>query len=89
MDNSNGQFEFNWDFSANLKRMCETENGFKDATDKRVQLLLKERGLSTQCIQFKNAWKCNPMTLAQLCLKINTKMGGVNNAIGNQNKITR
>lgn len=70
--------------------MCETENGHTDATSANVKKILKERGLSTQCIQGKNVSKCNPMTLAQLLLKINTKMGGINNAIVNDNrKVTR
>ena len=66
--------------------MCETEIGHTDATSANVKEILKERGLSTQCIQGKNVSKCNPMTLAQLLLKINTKMGGINNAIV---KVTR
>ncbi|XP_066920100.1 protein argonaute-2-like [Clytia hemisphaerica] len=73
-----------------LKRMCETENGYVDAAaDPRVQEVLKNRGLSTQCIQNKNAFKCSPMTLAQLLLKVNAKMGGINNSISNNNKVTR
>ena len=73
-----------------LKRMCETENGYVDAAaDPRVQEILKNRGLSTQCIQNKNAFKCSPMTLAQLLLKVNAKMGGINNSISANNKVTR
>lgn len=76
-------------FYADLKRICETENGYTDINDEIVKNIVKESGMSTQCIQAKNAKKCNPMTLAQLCLKINAKMGGLNNAIDTGNKFTR
>ena len=76
-----------------LKRMCETENGYNEYADGKsihVKKILKERGLSTQCIQGKNAIKCSPMTLAQLLLKVNAKMGGINNAINeDKQRITR
>lgn len=81
-----------YSLTAKLKRICETENGYKDATSNSVMKVLKEKGLSTQCIQGKNVSKCSPMTLAQLLLKINTKMGGINNAIVNDRdnrKVTR
>ena len=73
---------------ADLKRICETEKGSLEITDDRVRQMLKKTGLPTQCIQAKNAITCNNMTLAQLCLKINSKMGGANNAILS-NAITR
>ena len=73
---------------ADLKRICETENGSLEIRDNDVQQILKKTGLATQCIQAKNAIKCNNMTLAQICLKINSKMGGANNAIFS-NIITR
>lgn len=76
-------------FYADLKRICETENGYTDIEDENVKQVVKGQGLSTQCIQAKNAQKCNPMTLAQLCLKINAKMGGLNNAIDTSNTFTR
>ena len=74
--------------AADLKRICETENGSLEIRDDRVRQMLKKNGLATQCIQAKNAKSCKDMTLAQLCLKINSKMGGANNAIAN-NSITR
>ena len=74
--------------AADLKRICETENGSMEIRDDRVRQMLKKNGLATQCIQAKNAKSCKDMTLAQLCLKINSKMGGANNAIAN-NSITR
>ena len=74
--------------TADLKRICETENGSLEIKDERVRQMLKKNGLATQCIQAKNARLCKDMTLAQLCLKINSKMGGANNAIAN-NSITR
>ena len=74
--------------AADLKRICETENGSLEIRDDRVRQMLKKNGLATQCIQVKNAKSCKDMTLAQLCLKINSKMGGANNAIAN-NSITR
>ena len=76
-------------FLADLKRICETENGYTDIQNETVKNIVKESGMSTQCIQAKNAQKCNPMTLAQLCLKINAKMGGLNNAIDTGNKFMR
>ena len=74
--------------TADLKRICETENGSFEIKDERVRQMLKKNGLATQCIQASNARLCKDMTLAQLCLKINSKMGGANNAIAN-NSITR
>ncbi len=38
-------------------------------------------GLATQCIQVKNVNKTSPQTLSNLCLKINVKLGGVNNIL--------
>ena len=72
-----------------MKRICETENGCEEILNPQIKAIVKESGLSTQCIQAKNAQKCNPMTLAQLCLKINAKMGGLNNIIDTSNKFTR
>ena len=73
---------------ADLKRICETENGSMDIKNDKIRQMLGKTGLATQCIQSKNAISCKDMTLAQLCLKINSKMGGANNAIAS-NKITR
>ena len=66
---------------ADLKRICETENGSLEIKNDKVRQILGKNGLATQCIQAKNAMSCKDMTLAQLCLKINSKMGGANNAI--------
>lgn len=30
------------------------------------------------CSNFQNAFACKPMTLENICLKLNTKMGGIN-----------
>jgi eukaryotic translation initiation factor 2C len=38
-------------------------------------------GLATQCVQSKNVNKPSPQTLSNLCLKINVKLGGVNNIL--------
>ena len=38
-------------------------------------------GLATQCVQSKNVVKTSPQTLSNLCLKINVKLGGVNNIL--------
>jgi len=38
-------------------------------------------GLLTQCIQPKNVYKCQAATVANLLLKINSKLGGTNNYI--------
>ena len=38
-------------------------------------------GLATQCVQSKNVIKTTPQTLSNLCLKINVKLGGVNNIL--------
>ena len=35
-------------------------------------------GVCTQCIDLKNASKCNTSTINNLCLKINAKLGGTN-----------
>ena len=73
---------------ADLKRICETENGSMEIKNNKVREMLGKKGLATQCIQAKNAITCKDMTLAQLCLKINSKMGGANNAIA-PNNVTR
>ena len=72
----------------NLKRICETENGSLEIKNDAVRQILQKKGLATQCIQAKNAMSCKDMILAQLCLKINSKMGGTNNIIADNN-ITR
>ncbi|XP_032815439.1 protein argonaute-2 isoform X2 [Petromyzon marinus] len=38
-------------------------------------------GMATQCVQVKNVLKTSPQTLSNLCLKINVKLGGVNNIL--------
>jgi eukaryotic translation initiation factor 2C len=38
-------------------------------------------GLATQCVQLKNVTRPTPQTLSNLCLKINVKLGGVNNIL--------
>lgn len=38
-------------------------------------------GIATQCVQVKNVTKTSPQTLSNLCLKINVKLGGVNNIL--------
>ena len=42
---------------------------------------MTQNGLLTQCVQASTAKLCNVMTLAQLCLQVNIKMGGINNKI--------
>ena len=66
---------------ADLKRICETENGSIEIENDKVRQMLGKNGLTTQCSQAKNAISCKDMTLAQLYLKINSKMGGANNAM--------
>ena len=38
-------------------------------------------GMATQCVQAKNVFKTSPQTLSNLCLKINAKLGGINNIL--------
>ncbi|XP_027205239.1 protein argonaute-1 [Dermatophagoides pteronyssinus] len=38
-------------------------------------------GIATQCVQTRNVVKTSPQTLSNLCLKINVKLGGVNNIL--------
>ena len=38
-------------------------------------------GMATQCVQSKNVNKTSPQTLSNLCLKINVKLGGINNIL--------
>ncbi|XP_039253846.2 protein argonaute-2-like [Styela clava] len=38
-------------------------------------------GIATQCVQMKNVTRTSPQTLSNLCLKINVKLGGVNNIL--------
>ena len=75
-------------FVADLKRICETENGSLEIKDDRVRQVLGKNGLATQCIQTEKASSCKDVILKQLCLKINSKMGGANNAIA-KDAITR
>lgn len=44
-------------------------------------------GVQTQCIQSRNVDKCNGQLLGNLLQKINTKMGGLNTKISNENKV--
>uniref|UniRef100_A0A3Q3A3U9 Argonaute RISC catalytic component 3a n=1 Tax=Kryptolebias marmoratus TaxID=37003 RepID=A0A3Q3A3U9_KRYMA len=37
--------------------------------------------MATQCVQVKNVMKTSPQTLSNLCLKINVKLGGINNIL--------
>ena len=52
---------------------------FVSAEVKRVGDILF--GLATQCVQAKNVNKTTPQTLSNLCLKINVKLGGINNIL--------
>ncbi|KAI0990300.1 hypothetical protein GJ496_004363 [Pomphorhynchus laevis] len=38
-------------------------------------------GMATQCVQVKNVNRTTPQTLSNLCLKINVKLGGINNIL--------
>nr|XP_035923052.1 protein argonaute-2-like [Halichoerus grypus] len=38
-------------------------------------------GMATQCVQMKNVQRTTPQTLSNLCLKINVKLGGMNNIL--------
>ncbi|ETE59458.1 Protein argonaute-1, partial [Ophiophagus hannah] len=52
-----------------------------------LQLIIVKRvgdtllGMATQCVQVKNVVKTSPQTLSNLCLKINVKLGGINNIL--------
>ncbi|MEQ2161186.1 Protein argonaute-4 [Goodea atripinnis] len=47
-------------------------------------------GMATQCVQVKNVVKTSPQTLSNLCLKINAKLGGINNVlVPHQREITQ
>ncbi|KAF6035890.1 AGO1 [Bugula neritina] len=35
-------------------------------------------GITTQCVQLQNVLKLSPKTLSNICLKLNTKLGGIN-----------
>jgi len=37
--------------------------------------------MTTQCVQARNVNKPSPQTLSNLCLKINVKLGGINNIL--------
>ena len=41
-------------------------------------------GVRTQCVQVKNAQKAHPSTMKNLCLKINSKLGGTNSVVLNE-----
>uniref|UniRef100_A0A8C5W967 Protein argonaute-1 n=1 Tax=Leptobrachium leishanense TaxID=445787 RepID=A0A8C5W967_9ANUR len=45
-------------------------------------------GMATQCVQMKNVQRTTPQTLSNLCLKINVKLGGVNNILLPQGRPT-
>ena len=45
-------------------------------------------GLATQCVQSKNVNRTSPQTLSNLCLKINVKLGGINNVLVPQMRST-
>lgn len=77
-----------------MKRLCETADGLDTITNVNIKekletLGLRTGGLRTQCVQRKNAKNCNAMCLAQLCLKINAKMGKVNNIVEETDQIKR
>ena len=38
-------------------------------------------GVVTQCIKAQNAMKCHPATLTNVCLKVNSKLGGKNSIV--------
>lgn len=38
-------------------------------------------GMATQCVQTRNVVRPSPQTLSNLCLKINVKLGGINNIL--------
>ncbi|KAK4336898.1 hypothetical protein RND71_043463 [Anisodus tanguticus] len=48
-------------------------------------------GVATQCVQSKNITKSNLQTISNLCLKINVKLGGINNILvpGSRPKLFR
>ncbi|GAB6028295.1 argonaute 1 [Chamberlinius hualienensis] len=45
-----------------------------------------ELGVATQCVQEKNVTMCKDQTLANICLKINVKLGKTNSVIDNEQK---
>uniref|UniRef100_A0A8K9XE97 Uncharacterized protein n=1 Tax=Oncorhynchus mykiss TaxID=8022 RepID=A0A8K9XE97_ONCMY len=64
------------------QRQCREEilnSLFPTAEVKRVGDTLL--GMATQCVQVKNVVKTSPQTLSNLCLKINVKLGGINNIL--------
>ncbi|XP_071942451.1 protein argonaute-2-like isoform X2 [Antedon mediterranea] len=46
-------------------------------------------GIATQNIQLKNAKKASPRTMENICLKINAKLGGINNVINQMSSVMR
>ena len=59
--------------------VCNTLSSVLAAEVKRVGDTLL--GMATQCVQVKNVVKTSPQTLSNLCLKINVKLGGINNIL--------
>ena len=63
---------------AEVKRVGDTCLGMTNSTLPNLTLYL---GIATQCVQVKNVNKTSPQTLSNLCLKINVKLGGINNIL--------
>uniref|UniRef100_A0A8C7GPR8 Protein argonaute-3-like n=1 Tax=Oncorhynchus kisutch TaxID=8019 RepID=A0A8C7GPR8_ONCKI len=61
------------------QRQCREEILKQDAVDGIEYYTLL--GMATQCVQVKNVVKTSPQTLSNLCLKINVKLGGINNIL--------
>lgn len=69
--------------------MDNSENKVKDIENSVLFVVVAEVkrvgdilfGLATQCVQSKNVNKTSPQTLSNLCLKINVKLGGINNIL--------
>ena len=67
------------DCACTCKSTCKIGHGVFVAEVKRVGDIMC--GLATQCVQAKNVNKTSPQTLSNLCLKINVKLGGINNIL--------
>jgi hypothetical protein len=73
--------------SLGLSSLKSVENG--DSLTFVVAVLLAEvkrigdtlLGVATQCLQLKNVVNPSGQTLANLCLKINVKLGGINTVL--------